>query len=117
MIIGSLAPGVCADWKLFYTVSEGPKFYFDKEGIVQPQKEIVQVWFKVMSEEGSDEVEVYKAQVEINCKSKSHKFLEESTSDNVSQEESKQQSISQAHRRFSLESTLGSLWSNVCPTR
>ena len=118
MIIGSFVQGECADWKLFYMVSEGPKYYFDKESIVHSQKDIIQVWFKSMLEDGSIETMQYSAHVEINCKSRSHRILEESMSDNANKEEKDQQpSADQSVRRFSIESVLGSLWTNVCPGR
>lgn len=112
------AQSECADWKLFYQVDEGLKYYFDKESIVKPQTGIVQVWFKsTLEKDGSEEGEQqYGAQIEINCKSKSYRVIEESRSSIVETEEKTQKpSTAQASRRLPLESAMGSLWANLCP--
>lgn len=118
IIMGSFVHGECAEWKLFYIVSEGPKYYFDKESIVTPQKDVIQVWFKTTTEEGSDETEQYSAHVELNCKTRSHKILEESVTDTTNKEEKGQQSSGEKPmQKFAIESVFGSLWTNVCPNR
>ena len=115
MILGAFGKGECTDWKLFYMVSEGPKYYYDKGSVVHSQKDVIQVWFKL---DDSDDAELYRVHAEINCKSKSHRILEESTPRNVnSEEKAKEPSASQSHQRFPLDSAFGSLWSNVCPGR
>jgi len=108
----------CADWKIFYQVEEGPKYYFDKESVVKPQQGFVQVWLKLtLEKDGSDEAEQYRNHVEINCKSKSYRVLEESKSDTVGNEEKAQQSSTGQLQRLPLESAMGSLWANLCPHR
>jgi hypothetical protein len=108
----------CADWKIFYQVEDGPKYYFDKESVVKPQQGIVQVWLKLtLEKDSSDEAEQYRNHVEINCKSKSYKVLEESKADTVGNEEKTQQSSTGQLRSLPLESAMGSLWANLCPYR
>jgi hypothetical protein len=108
----------CADWKIFYQVEDGPKYYFDKESVVKPQQGFVQVWLKLtLEKDGSDEAEQYRNHVEINCKSKSYKVLEESKADTVGNEEKTQQSSTGQLRSLPLESAMGSLWANLCPHR
>jgi hypothetical protein len=108
----------CADWKIFYQVEDGPKYYFDKESVVKPQQGIVQVWLKLtLEKDSSDEAEQYRNHVEINCKSKSYKVLEESKADTVGNEEKTQQSSTGQLRSLPLESAMGSLWANLCPHR
>ena len=97
---------------------DGPKYYFDKESVVKPQQGFVQVWLKLtLEKDSSDEAEQYRNHVEINCKSKSYKVLEESKADTVGNEEKTQQSSTGQLRRLPLESAMGSLWSNLCPYR
>lgn len=118
IIVGSFVYGECADWKLFYMVSDGPKYYFDKESIVTPQKDVIQVWFKTTTEEGSDETEQYSANVELNCKTRTHRILEESVTGNANKDEKGQQpSGDKPIQKFAIESVFGSLWTNVCPNR
>jgi len=108
----------CADWKIFYQVADGPKYYFDKESVVKPQQGFIQVWLKLtLEKDSSDEAEQYRNHVEINCKSKSYKVLEESNADAVGNEEKTRQSSTGQLRRLPLESAMGSLWSNLCPYR
>jgi len=108
----------CADWKIFYQVEDGPKYYFDKESVVKPQQGFVQVWLKLtLEKDSSDEAEQYRNHVEINCKSKSYKVLEESNADAAGNEEKTQQSSTGQLRKLPLESAMGSLWSNLCPYR
>lgn len=108
----------CADWKIFYQVEDGPKYYFDKESVVKPQQGFVQVWVKLtLEKDSSGEAEQYRNHLEINCKSKSYKVLEESNADAVGNEEITRQSSTGQLRRLPLESAMGSLWSNLCPYR
>ena len=108
----------CADWKIFYQVEDGPKYYFDKESVVKPQQGFVQVWVKLtLEKDSSGEAELHRNHVEINCKSKSYKVLEESNSDAAGNEEKTQQSSTGQLRHLPLESAMGSLWSNLCPYR
>ncbi len=108
----------CADWKIFYQVEDGPKYYFDKESVVKPQQGFVQVWLKLtLEKDSSDEAEQYRNHVEINCKSKSYKVLEESKADTFGNEEKTQQSSTGQVRSLPLESAMGSLWANLCPYR
>jgi len=121
-----------ADWKFFYQVSEyDPKgdeslnFYYDNESVVKPLKDIIQVWFKttlgndssekLAEKDGSDETEQYRGHVEINCKSKSYRLLEETKLDSVETEQKAQKQTSgRSFRRVSLDSAMGTLWSNLC---
>ena len=115
MILGAYGQAECADWKLFYMVSDGPKYYYDKESIVHSQKDVIQVWFKL---DDTDDAEQYRAHTEINCKSKTHRILEESAPSNISSEDkAKQPSAGHSHQRFPIESAFGSLWTNICPGR
>ena len=108
----------CSDWKIFYQVQEGPKYYFDKESVVAPQQGFVQVWLKLTLEnDSSDEAEQYRNHIEINCKAKSYKVLEESKTDIAEDQEKTQQPSTGQLRRLPLESAMGSLWANLCPHR
>lgn len=109
-----------ADWKIFYQGlnekdlkgEESFNYYYDKESIVRPSKGIVQVLFKttldkegsdeLIGKDGSDEAEQYLGHIELNCKSKSYKFIDDTKSD------------SKASRRVYLNSAMGVLWSNLC---
>jgi len=126
-------PSQGADWKIFYqgTSGDDPRsnksvnYYYNKESIVKPSKGIVQVWFKttlgdddtdnLAGKDGLDEAEQYSSLIEINCKTKSYKIIEETPSD-VSEANEKriQSSAGQISRRLSLDSALGALWSNLC---
>lgn len=123
-----------ADWKIFYQGvsgedprgSESINYYYDKESIVKPSKGIVRVWFKttlgkndgsdnLVGKDGSDEAEQYRSHIEINCKSKSYRLLEEAKLDSIEAEQKAQKSYSgKDFRRVHLESAMGTLWSNLC---
>lgn len=121
-----------ADWKIFYQVRENdPKgeeslnYYYDNDSVVRPLKDFVQVWFKttlgrdssddLVGKDGSDEAEQFRGHIEINCKSKSYRFLEETKLDSVETGEKNQKpSTAKAFRRVPLESAIGTLWSNIC---
>jgi hypothetical protein len=104
-----------ADWKIFYQIEEGPKYYFDKESLVTPQKGLVQVSMKVtLAEDKSEEAEQYRGRVEIICKSKSYRVLEEESESPRNEERNQQPSSGQDMRRLSLDSAMGSLWDNLC---
>lgn len=123
-----------ADWKIFYqgvggedlSGSESINYYYDKDSIVKPSKSLVQVWFKttlgkddgsedLTGKDGSDEVEQHRRHIEINCKSKSYRMIEEAKLDVPEAEESSSKSLaSKVSHRLYLDSALGSLWSNLC---
>ena len=121
-----------ADWKIFYQVRENdPKgeeslnYYYDNESVARPLKGHAQVWFKttlgkdssdnLVGKDGSDEAEQFRGHIEINCKSKSYRFLEETKLDTIETEEKSQKpSAGKAFRRVPLESAMGVLWSNLC---
>lgn len=121
-----------ADWKIFYQVRENdPKgeeslnYYYDNESVVRPLKGHAQVWLKttlgkdssdnLVGKDGSDEAEQFRGRIEINCKSKSYRFLEETKLDTVETEEKSQKpSAGKVFRRVPLESAMGALWSNLC---
>ncbi|OPX92678.1 MAG: hypothetical protein A4E59_03006 [Syntrophorhabdus sp. PtaB.Bin027] len=123
-----------AEWKMFYQKMnekgaggkyENLNYYYDKESIEKPSKGIARVWFKttvgdddsenLAEKDGSDESEQYRGHIEINCKSKSYRMIEETSSDS-SESEGKglQTSAGKAPRRLYLDSALGALWSNLC---
>ena len=121
-----------ADWKIFYQVRENDprgeeslNYYYDNESVARPLKGHAQVWFKttlgkdssdnLVGKDGSDEAEQFRGHIEINCKSKSYRFLEETKLDTIETEEKSQKpSASKAFRRVPLESAMGALWSNLC---
>jgi hypothetical protein len=121
-----------ADWKFFYQVRQNdPKgeeslnFYYDDESVVRPLKDLVQAWFKttlgndgsdnLVGKDGSDEAEQYRSHVEINCKSKSYRLIEETKLNSVETEEKKQMPPAGiAFRKVPLGSAMGTLWSNLC---
>jgi hypothetical protein len=122
-----------ADWKFFYQVREyNPKgneslnYYYDNESVVRPLKGLIQVWFKatlgkddgsddLVGKDVSDETEQYRGHVEINCKSKSYRLLEETKLDSdETEQEAQKSSPGKAFRRVPLGSAMGTLWSNLC---
>lgn len=117
ILSGSFTPLEGADWKLFYQIEQGPqKYYFDKESIVRPQKNIVHVWQKITDAEDEDnEIEKSKTHVEINCRSKSYRVLDEEKSETTNQGAHAQQpSIGKNSHRIAWDSAIGVLWTNVC---
>ncbi len=130
--LSSISQG--ADWKIFYQGvggedpggSESINYYYDKDSIVKPSKGLVQVWFKttlgkddgsgnVTGKDGSDEAEQHRRHIEINCKSKSYRVIEETKLDvPEAEEKSSKSSTSKVSLRLYLDSALGSLWSNLC---
>jgi hypothetical protein len=121
-----------ADWKFFYQIREyDPKvdeslnYYYDNESVVKPLNDLVHVWFKttlsndssdnLVGKDGSGEAEQYRGHVEINCKSKSYRLLEETKLDSVNTEQDAQKSSpGKAFRQVPLGSAMGTLWSNIC---
>lgn len=108
-----------ADWKVFYQVEEGLKYYYDKDSIVKPQKDTVQVWMRTTLNEDdadeSDEPEQYRGHLELNCKSKMYTILEEAKpAGSANVEKQRTESQRQGTRRLALESAMGSLWINLC---
>jgi hypothetical protein len=122
-----------SDWKFFYQVrdynpkgNESLNYYYDNESIVKPLRGIIQVWFKttlgkddasdsLVGKDGSDEAEQYRGHVEIECKSKSYRLLEETKLDSVETEKEVQKSPSgKPFHRVPLGSAMGTLWSNLC---
>jgi len=133
-ILSFTSPSEGADWKIFYQgVSEkNPReyesinYYYDKESIVRSSKSLVQVWFKttlgkddasedLVGKDGSDEAERYRGHIEVNCKVRSYRMIEESKADASEAEEKGTKSpAGRASRRLYLDSALGSLWDNLC---
>ncbi len=86
--------------------------------LLKPQQGFVQVWLKLtLEKDSSDEAEQYRNHVEINCKAKSYKVLEESKTDTAGDAEKTQQASTGQLRHLPLESAMGALWSNLCPYR
>ncbi len=118
ILSGLFTPLEGADWKLFYQTEQGPqKHYFDKESIVRPQKNIVQVWQKITDAQDEDnELEKSRTHVEINCRSKSYKMLEEEKSETTDQAATIQQPpTSKISQHITWDSAIGVLWTNLCP--
>ena len=122
-----------ADWKFFYQgVSEKDpgrieslNYYYDKESIVRPSKGLARVWFKttighddasddLVGKDGSDEAEQYRGHIEINCKSKSFRMIEETKQDIHDVKEKSARSSSGKTSRRLYDSALGTLQANVC---
>ncbi|OPY83519.1 MAG: hypothetical protein A4E65_00486 [Syntrophorhabdus sp. PtaU1.Bin153] len=107
-----------ADWKLFYQIEQGPqKYYFDKESIVRSQKGIVQVWQKITdAQDEENEIEKSKTHIEINCRSKSYRVLEDEKSESTGEGANTQKhSTTKSSQRIAWDSAIGVLWTNVCP--
>lgn len=122
-----------ADWKFFYQGVgekdprriENLNYYFDNESIVRPSKGLVQIWFKttighddasddLVGKDGSDEAEQSRSHIEINCKLKSYRIIEETKMDaSEAEEKSPRLSAGKASRR-SYDSALGTMRANVC---
>jgi len=107
------------EWKLFYQVEEGPKFYFDKESVVSPQKGIIRVWMKTaLAEDESEEIEQSRTDVEIDCKGRSYKVVEQEKSDGGGPAiKGNEAPPDRTARRLPLDSAMGSLWTNLCPDK
>jgi acetyl-CoA carboxylase beta subunit len=107
-----------ADWKLFYRIEQGSqKYYFDKESIVRPRKDIVQVWQKIAdAQDEENEIEKSKTHIEINCRSKSYKVLDEEKSENTGEGVNAQNHLTtKRSQHIAWDSAIGVLWTNVCP--
>ena len=134
VVLNFSSPLQGADWKMFYQKvnekgtggkNENLNHYYDKESIERPSKGIVRVWFKttvgdddsedLAGKDGSDESEQYRSHIEINCKTKSYRMIEETSSDSSESEEKRSQPLAgKAPHRLYLDSALGALWSNLC---
>ncbi len=103
-----------AEWKVFYQSDEGQKkYYFDPESVVRSDKKTVQVRYKVMNAKEEDsEVEISNALVEITCKPKSYRILEETRNEDSNNEPVK---VVISRHSISVESVIGTLWTNLCP--
>ena len=120
ILIGPFSRSVGAEWKMFYQIDEGQKkYYFDEESIVRPNKSTVQVRYRVMdSKEEDNEVEISTTLVEITCKPKSYKIIEETkaVTDAKTDESAKEPvNVTILRHSFSFESVMGTLWTNLCP--
>jgi len=63
------------EWKLFYKTGIGEEYFFDKEGITRPEKNVVRVWQKTMQRMSKeDSVEKSRLYIEIYCLSRPLKF-------------------------------------------
>jgi hypothetical protein len=111
------------EWKFFYEREE-QKYYFDKAGLVRPDKNFVRVTEKVTKkgEIGEDEkpieTDIARSEYEINCKNRSFKVLSFTQFDpDTGKEAATEQSTPQsgrAHGVFTYD-RLGALYENICP--
>jgi hypothetical protein len=108
------------DWKFFYEREE-QKFYFDKAGLVRPDKTLVRVKEKATKkggEEGAAEAEQARREYEINCKDRSFKVLSFTEFDpETGKEIATAQLPAKPGRRLGVYSNdrVAALYENLCP--
>jgi hypothetical protein len=118
ILMGLYSFSECADWKLFYVTESGYKYFYDKESLESPDKNIKKVWQKVAKGLGKDEdQDMFKTHLMINCKTKVYEILSI-----VEYDGTNEMVISYEDYRnrpptgdFHLESRIGGLYDNVCP--
>lgn len=114
-VLFTLLPAlVGAEWKIFYQTDEGQKkYYFDQESVTRPDTRTVHVRYKVMdAKDENNEVELSSALIELSCKPKAYKILEETKSDDNNKEPV---NVIILRHSIALDSVMGTLWTNLCP--
>lgn len=104
------------NWVLFYNSQDEEKYYFDKESIEKPQKNIVRVWQKRVKIVEESEEDIEKVHLELDCKKRQYSILSIVDANSKTQESVKEGGTpSRARTGLStLISIMGSLFENVC---
>jgi hypothetical protein len=122
LVLGASA-AVAQEWTFFYEREE-QKYYFDKAGLVRPDKNFVRVTEKVTKkgEIGEDEkpieTDIARSEYEINCRNRSFKALSYTQLDTESGKEiPAEQSAPPSGRALGVFTydRLGALYENICP--
>lgn len=114
--------GICSisngqEWKAFYE-TEKERYYFDNTSIERLDKNLFRVWQKVTEKQtGTDEIDKFKSQIEVNCSRKIFKTLALVEYDTISGKALPEQRYGedQPWVNFSLGATMGALYDNLCP--
>ncbi|OPY78849.1 MAG: hypothetical protein A4E64_00626 [Syntrophorhabdus sp. PtaU1.Bin058] len=105
------------EWKTFYE-NEKERFYFDNTSLERLDKNSFRIWQKVTEKQtGTDEVDKFKSQIEVDCSQKAFKTLALIEYDTISGKALPEQKYGdeQPWVKFSLESKYGALYDNFCP--
>ncbi len=104
------------NWVLFYNSQDEEKYYFDKDSIQKPQKDIIQVWQKRAKVEDEVEQDIEKIHLELDCKKRQYRILSVIDANSKTQEPAREDEITSGVRTrlSSLISILGALFENVC---
>ena len=105
------------EWKAFYE-NEKERYYFDNTSLERLDNKSFRIWQKVTEKQtGTDEVDKVKSQIEVNCSQKVYKILSLIEYDTISGKALPEQRYGedQPWIRFSLGSTIGTLYDNFCP--
>lgn len=107
----------CQEWKAFYE-SEKERYYFDNTSLERLDQDSFRIWQKVTEKQtGTDEVDKFKSQIEMNCSQKIYKTLALIEYDTISGKALPEQRYGEEQPwvKFSLESKYGALYDNFCP--
>jgi len=114
--------GVCStsngqEWKAFYE-NEKERYYFDNTSLERLDNKSFRIWQKVTEKQtGTDEIDKFRSQIEINCTQKIFKTLSLIEYDTISGKALPEQKYGedQPWVKFSLEAKYGALYDNFCP--
>lgn len=105
------------EWKAFYE-NEKERFYFDNTSLERLDNKSFKIWQKATEKQaGTDEVDKFKSQIEINCSQKIYKTISLVEYDTITGRALPEQRYGedQPWIKFSLESKFGALYDNFCP--
>ena len=105
------------EWKAFYE-NEKERYYFDNTSLERLEKKSFRIWQKSTEKQtGTDEVDKFKSQIEINCSQKIYKTISLVEYDTITGRALPEQRYGedQPWIKFSLESKFGALYDNFCP--
>ncbi len=100
------------NWTLFYNSQDEIKYYFDKDNIQKPAKNIIQVWQKKVKIEDEQEEEIERLHLEMDCKKRSLVDANSKSQGATTQETDKTNTTKGTSLTFI--SIIGSLYENIC---
>lgn len=105
------------EWKAFYE-NEKERYYFDNISLERLEGKSFRIWQKVTEKQtGTDEVDKFKSQIEVNCSQKIYRTLALVEYDAISGKALPEQRYGddQPWIKFSLSSIFGAIYDNFCP--
>ncbi|GEM_PF-526725 len=105
------------NWILFYNAQDEIKYYFDKDNLQKPTKNIVQVWQKKVKIEDDTEEEIERLHLEMDCKKRTYRILSIVDADSKSQGATTQETEkinTTKDTSLTFNSIIGSLYENIC---